>query len=1248
MRRSLLVLAFAALGLCACGARTHESETVVTRLRADGQRSNDPEAVAEWMFGELVSPGGLAKQVSAARARLDRLGAKSWLAELSRALDDEMHGRLKRAPDEYLRAAEAARVSGDPRAPLGAWYAIIHARRLASNAPDLWDRWKTTLVAAMAQPRNMGWRARADLVDWWADQAYDAAEQGVDESVRKEQGCVTALRLAGPFGRAAAPDVYRSFPAEAPGPWPASWPRDTTTGRAPHVLDSQRHGCLVTARESVADGVFYAESYVTVGQPRDLILAVQGALAIWIDDQRVLVRDPRVWGNWTEFGVQVRLDAGRHRVLARLRGTTTSLRFMTPDGRPLALPSSVDPTAPYTLTRPELGPDPNLLDRYVSHGKLVEPDDDVARMLAGALADYEGQDDVASVLFEPLVKNTSIATGPSLVMAASFAHDDPIYDDSTSKDLVQRLQDRAVRRDPELWLPRLDLALSRAEKSGAIDGVNELRALVRVFPDVPGVMSALARLYGELGWTVEYNATIHQMVDRFPTDDDALHSAVEVFESEGRSDVADELVRRIQKQDPDDEIVLTRALGRRDYDTALAELKRLGARRPERKDIAERIFDVMVRAGNEAESWNKLEAVLKKDPKNTDARLDLADARYASGDHGALSRALVDAVVAGADTGALKEALDLLEGVSELEPYRLDALPIISEYEKNGKRMPGTAARVLDYAAVWVHADGSSRMLEHEIIRIQSPEAVSHFAEHPRLDGLVLHMRVIKPDGTILEPEDVHGKPTVTLPHLEVGDYIETEHITSEAGDGEFGLHYLGPRWFFREENIAYARSEFVMITPKVKPIVIETSGNVPAPVVTDSGALVTRRWRVDYSPAAPSEPNSAPASEFLPSVQLAWGIDLKERLQSVADSLAPVVPVDPRIARIAQKVVADATTPEQRAQRLFRWTLKNVNEGEESDGRRAVISGQGNLWRAFEVLCRAVDLEPQFALAQNRLAPPPRGPISAAGLYTEPLMRLALGRRTLWLSLANQYTPFGYVPAEARGMPAYVLDHDSLVAARTPSGGVPDKVTYTGKVELDHDGAARIELAQTFDGKMAIALRRALSQLPEAQLHDAIESYLLGAALRGARLIHHKIEHVRDLDEPVIVHMTADMPTFAQQSGNVLIISPPFTPDLSKMAALPERQTPMLIPEATDQEVEVDIRLPSGARLAVPLATHRVDDGSRRIAVSDHADGDRIVLARSISLPAGRVQPEEYKQFLAFARRADDALHSSIRVLLR
>jgi len=166
----------------------------------------------------------------------------------------------------------------------------------------------------------------------------------------------------------------------------------------------------------------------------------------------------------------------------------------------------------------------------------------------------------------------------------------------------------------------------------------------------------------------------------------------------------------------------------------------------------------------------------------------------------------------------------------------------IAAWEKAGHKMDGSAARVLDYSALWIHPDGSSEMLEHEILRMQSQEAVSKEAEQPPPGGLVLNLRVIKPDGSILEPEPVAGKQTLTMPHLEVGDYVEIEHITATASENAKGKIYRGPHWFFREADKGYWRSEFVVLTPKDRNVDIEIVGKVPAPKTAEKGTFVERR----------------------------------------------------------------------------------------------------------------------------------------------------------------------------------------------------------------------------------------------------------------------------------------------------------------------------------------------------------------------------------------------------------------------
>lgn len=706
--------------------------------------SLEVSSVERWFFAELLAPGGSPDGTKAARARLEALHDNSMRAYLALGLDDSLHGNFRTAPELYLRAAKAARVGADPQSELFAWFAVHSALDLRKHDPDLYKRWQAWVAVAIREPLHLGWRARGELVDWWSRESKTAGEDNIEDRAAEAFGCVSQLRIAGPFGHGAGQDITRHFPAESFGPWPERWPTEPGIGNAPQILSTERHGCLVEPKSYMPQGVFYSETYVNLNSSRDLIVAVQGATSVWIDHALVLDRNLRSWGVWPHFGARVRLQSGRHRIVARLGTSTTSLRILDPEGRPAHVDVSIDDTLGYALATPEIGPDPNVVDAFVANGNVVQPADNVTRLIAAELFAIEGQSDVASILFEPLVSDTRRATGPALLGAARFAQNDPLFEPTQVRDIVHALHEAAKAKDSFLWEPQLALALWNAEGKGPKDALPQLEKLIDEFPQVPGVLGALAQLYGKLGWVPEQMHTLERLERQFPYDPAALELALTLHDARGQWDISNRIVDEITRLDGDNEIRLSRALAREDYVTALAELQRLSKRRSDRRHISERICDVMLRAGNTKDLWNKLRSILEKNPKNSEARLALADASLASGTRDALWHSIIDAVQTGAPTDDLRDALDLTEGITELEPFRLDARKIIRDFEASGRDLPGTAARILDYSALWIHADASARMLEHEVIRIQSAEAIREFSEYAPPNGVILHLRMIQ------------------------------------------------------------------------------------------------------------------------------------------------------------------------------------------------------------------------------------------------------------------------------------------------------------------------------------------------------------------------------------------------------------------------------------------------------------------------------------------------------------------------
>ena len=1252
---NMLVLLCLSIGLIACGPqpsfRNANSETHNDASRS-GERAPDTNhaerrSLARRLIAELLEPGGDAGTARELAQRLENrpkpsaTGDSYWV-HFAQALDSNWHGRLTESPEHYMQALSRLRKDTHPQKELLAHFAAQQAIGLRHNSQDLWSRWSTWVEQAVRDPRGIGWRTRALLVHWQTTETRQGDPDAAKQTAVRELGCIRTLTIAGPFGPGNNSAIFLSHPPETTRPWPHAWPLDQTSGRIPQQLETEADGCLVTPKEAQPSGIYYARTTLHLHQSQKLILSAGNTIKIWVNGKVALSRDPRTWGSWIRKGVALELPKGDHVVVAKYTTANATLQVSTLLGLPLNVKSTKGSLA---VASPQHGTkvhDASTLGRYVNSSGVLPPSDPLVRYAAARLSAAAGEPEAAALLIEPDLRDLAVATGPTLLTAAEFARNDPAFTGTTNEDRVRDLFARALKRDSFLWEAELDAISRKAKTQGIEAAVSDLREATDKFKGVPNLLSSLASAYGELGWQPEYAAAVKLRAKRFPEELDGQHAVAQVYLDEGSVEEYRRAIARIKTLDPDSDVMAEIAIQQQNYPLALIELRKLGKQRPTDKNLKRRIENLEERLSGSNDPQAKIDEAIERHPKNAALRTLLADSLYSSGNPGAHNKVIAEAVQAGANTQSLNHAADLLSGTEELAAYRLNGLAVIEEYEAENRPMPGTAARILDYLALWVRADGSSRMLEHEIIKIKSEEAISKFAEGRITGDRVLQMRVIKRDGRILEPEIVKGKPTVTFPHLEVGDYIETEQLMGQ-NSARNGSQYDGPTWFFRERDVSYARSEFVFISPKGRSLNIETTGNVPAPTLEADGALEVRRWRVNRSPAAPNEPNSAPLSEYLPSVHISWGYDLERHLLTLAHGVERTTPIDPRVVRIARKIAANKERSLQ-PRLLYRWVLQNVRPGKEADGRRAIFSKKGNQWRAFVALCDALGIRTSWAFARSRISPTPAGPASRAAQYRSPV--LLVGDAPVALTFSGKYFPYGYVPSELRGQQAYVVSLSGSKRVQIPTQGFQDALRFEGRLSVERDGSARGVLTHAYEGRLAARVREALEGMGEQRLHGSLESQVLGRVLRGSKLLDYKLIGRDQLDAPVRIRMNAEVPQWVQSFRNQLRITPPFTPTLSEFATLPVRKTPILLQQAQTWHIYLTLKLPRGSRVDLP-ANKNLKFRSFQIEVKDRIKGDDLVLERMVHLPAGRIGVDVYNEFVRFTRAADGVLAQEISVQL-
>ncbi len=1234
-----LICSVVAISIVGCASHSSQVRSV------ESLRASHPDA-AQWLISEMISPGGDGANGKKAREALGNTDSFDWHANFARAVYDEAHGQPEAASRWYAAALRDANVTRGPLSPLVAWFSVHQLASLRGAVTHLYKKHKEEFETLLVRPTFAGWRALAELNEWRAVELFDGRAEGTpidDRALAKQMGCATSMRIAGPFGRGNVVDRYRPFPAEAPGPWPAAWPADPTRGVAPKVLETEQHRCLATTRETAGEGVYYAETYFDSPNERAMIIAVQGATKIWVDDWPVTERDMRQWGAWHRFGVQVQVKAGRHRLLARIMEPATSIRILDPNGVAADLPTDTDARRLYTLSKPEILADPNPLDDILASRRPLDP---LARFLSSEIAHIEAMDDVASSMLEPLVTPPDAAP-IALEFAAVYARGDVARASDVRRADEKSFRARALARDPGLWATGAWIALNQQDERALINAIEPLRKLSTDVPKQPDVLQYLADVYTRLGWRAERMRTLVELTSRFPEHLGGLHAYLAALDDDGEVLKADEIAVRIHSLDPDSDVAIERALGREDWQAAITQLRAMQHRHPDRKEIAGRIADILERSGDMKAAVDWLTRAVRERPDDSSMRFQLADREFARGDKKALRRALGQAIERGAKTDEIVSALDLIEGVTNFEPHRLQGDKVIQEFnawERAGHKMSGTAARVLDYAVLSVSADGSSEMLEHEIVKIQSQEAVASESEQAMPEGLVLRLRVIKPDGKTLEPERVSGKPTLTMPHLEVGDFVEIEHVTRSPSDGQKGKRFRGPRWFFREADRGYWRSEFVAIAPKDREIEIEVNGEVPQPTVSDRGAMVERRWRVDLSPAAIVEPDSAPIVEFLPTVRIGWGVSLEDTVARVVDTLEDTTPIDPRFVAQAREIVKKIPSKQTdaRARAIYRFVADAIEEGGEADGRRAINGKSGSRQSAFVYLLRALNIPVDAAVVRNRLAPPPVGKMHELENWDNVALRIETDRGVRWLSVRDKFAPFGYLPSEFRGQPAILLKA-GMPRETTEKVGLSDGLRFEGEATLNADGSALVELQQIYTGKPAILMRNVLEKVAPKQLNEFVETRVLSRTLPGARLESMTIEHQRDLDEPLVIRMRADLPRAILPEG---ALRPFFALHLAQLATLPTRTTPLLLGTSSSVAIHFTIRAAPGVRLPTTLAKGDFHFADAVVKVNDTASGDAITLDRYIDIPAMRVAPgPEYRQFSEFVQHADALMDRDILV---
>jgi hypothetical protein len=559
---------------------------------------------------------------------------------------------------------------------------------------------------------------------------------------------------------------------------------------------------------------------------------------------------------------------------------------------------------------------------------------------------------------------------------------------------------------------------------------------------------------------------------------------------------------------------------------------------------------------------------------------------------------------------------------------------------------PGASAvRLLDYGAAQMFPDNGGVERVHTLVRVLDKKGVSRFGEAQiPSDAQVLHLRTLKADGRVLEPESIPEKEAISLSGLEPGDAVEIDYLRGISPRGPEMPGYTLSGFFFRDDETPMGETTYEVVAPG--PLDVDAHNlQLPQDALARDGQSTRFRYSARDVPPLQQEPHQPSENEIIPWVQVGTGASQRDLVRSVADWA--LLRSRPSTGADALARDAGGRSPREKAEKIFAaisQLVRGRSQGTDFSASAAHVlwQGRGNRLLVLKAALSAAGIPSHLVLVRAFNVDPAPYRFPRGELYGYAVLRIDLADGPVWADTSYRLAPFGQLPAFARGQPGWALPEpgEEPLELRTPERlpGQQDGRAVSLELQLDAEGAATGTGRDEHRGFEAASLKDALERLDRDQRKQAVEA-MLGRGLRDLSLETLATERESELGGPATLVYGLRV-QLARRDGEKLFVPSSLLPSRlgRRWAAKAERKVPLLIDSPEILSVKASVALPKDRRLRgtpqpVALST---PFGQYRWSVRE--EGGKLVIEESLELPQQRVAPAKYADFIAFARAVDEA----------
>ncbi|WP_257452600.1 DUF3857 domain-containing protein [Archangium lipolyticum] len=1077
-------------------------------------------------------------------------------------------------------------------------------------------------------------------------------DRAAQASALKDMGAADTATLLGPFSpwhmlafdEPTPPEKDGSLAGPFTGPFGPLVPR---TLRAPDSrLDvagepSTGDVYLMVVDAEVAEAGAYVVRAVTASSHK---VMVDGAPLV---ERRAFAR-----ASSTVTARAIQLAAGRHRILIKLlkdeRPANVSFALARVDGRPSAIR--------YT---PATGPAPTSWGSAPreTEAELVYPDaEDLAAALADeagpllgdfiAVRDGMGRDpDGAWRLMTRLQK--AAQTAAVLSLRAELAAQDRSIPSKVARGRATRDLETALAKDAgdvAALLLRAELTLNDGQAASALETLKTARAaaktpgwpvellearaalalgvdnqveesLAAALKQQPGLCEAQTLRYG-LARRRDAVSRADELVGALAGCPGAIARAAEHARMRGDMARTAELYQEQLTRNPGDVstgVALANAyVALRRFDEAAATLRALSALWPRNPRPLEKLADTRELAGDAAGALALREQALALDGSNLSLRRTVVRAKT---------------------------------GQELLQAHAIDGRQAIKDYEASPGPEESAAAYVLDAAATQVYADGSQVTRIHSIQKALEQSGVQEIAEVNLPAGAqVLALRTIKADGTVLEPESIEGKETVSLPGVQVGDYVEVEYLLAESSRGPAQPGFKASDFYFQIANMPDHRATYTVVAPKGTGMKVDAHNmKVPPPVVKGDEEIFT--YEVRRVPPFIPEPDSPPSSkEYLPFVAVGAGTTGNDRLVAVySDAFLDRGAINWEVEAFAKEAAGDKKGLEA-AKALYAAVMKRFSgrdAGLTQSAAASVAQDRGSRLWMMKAGLEALGIPTRVVVVRTFSADPAEYLFPEESLLPYVALRAEVpGTGPVWLDTATRYAPFGELPETALGeRDAYLLPEPGRALEKVKTPALTQQAGKQVKLalELGTDGQLVGKGEEVYSGFQAAQLAEAFEAISGDRRRQALQG-AVGRYFGGAELTDLKLERTEEVGAPFTVRYAFKASNFARVDRDRVVLPPITMPSMlgRQYVQLSTRGTPLYLESTDASRVQVTLTMPQGYRLTDPQAQLKVESPFGRLSRTEKQEGRALTIEETLRVERARVPVKKYEDFAHFAGQVD------------